>query len=67
MKIFLFLLLFPTLCFSQSIVSEVNLLFKQKQFAKAEQIASNYVSENPNDIDAIELLADAYGYQKKMG
>ena len=65
MKIFLFLLLFPTLCFSQSIVSEVNLLFKQKQFAKAEQIASNYVSENPNDIDAIELLADAYGYQKK--
>jgi len=65
MKIFLFLLLFPTLCFSQSIVSEVNLLLKQKQFAKAEQIASNYVSENPNDIDAIELLADAYGYQKK--
>jgi len=65
MKIFLFLLLFPTLCFSQSIVSEVNLLFKQKQFAKAEQIASKYVSENPNDIDAIELLGDAYGHQKK--
>ena len=65
MKKFLFLLLFPMFGFSQSIVIEVNQLFKQKQFIKAEKVASDYVSQNPNDLKAIELLGDAYGHQKK--
>jgi len=65
MKKFLFLLLFPMFGFSQSVVNEINLLFKQKQFIKAEQLASNYVVQNPSDLQAIELLGDAYGYQKK--
>jgi len=51
--------------FSQSVVNEINLLFKQKQFIKAEQLASNYVVQNPSDLQAIELLGDAYGHQKK--
>lgn len=65
MKKFLFLLLFPMFGFSQSIVIEVNQLFQQKQFVKAEKIASAYVKQNPSDLKVIELLGDAYGHQKK--
>jgi tetratricopeptide (TPR) repeat protein len=61
----LFLLLVPMIGFSQSIVIEVNQLFQQKQFVKAEQIANEYAKQNPNDLKAIELLGDAYGHQKK--
>ena len=55
----------PTFIFSQSIVIEVNQLFQQKQFVKAEEITSSYVLQNPNDLKVIELLGDAYGHQKK--
>ena len=65
MKKFLFLLLFPMFGFSQSILIEVNQLFQQKEFTKAEQMVSTYVLQNPNDLKAIELLGDAYGHQKK--
>ena len=65
MKKFLFLLLFPMFSFSQSIANEINQLFQQKQFVKAEQIASSFVAQNPNDLKAIELLGDAFGHQKK--
>ena len=50
MKKFLFLLLFPLFGFSQSMVIEINQLFQQKQFVKAEQKASEYVKQNPNKI-----------------
>jgi len=65
MKKILVLFLFPWLTFSQSILNEVNQLIEQKQFEKAEQIASAYVSDHSNDLKAIELLGDAYGHQKK--
>lgn len=65
MKKFLVFLFIPMFGFSQSIVSEVNLLIKQKQFVKAELLASNYAAQNPNNLNAIELLGDAYGHQKK--
>jgi len=65
MKKFLFLLLFPLFGFSQSMVIEINQLFQQKQFVKAEQKASEYAKQNPNNLKAIELLGDAYGHQKK--
>ncbi|MCK0177746.1 tetratricopeptide repeat protein [Flavobacteriaceae bacterium S0862] len=65
MKKFLIFLLFPMFGFSQSIVIEVNQLFEQKRFIKAEEIASDYAKQNPNDLKVIELLGDAYGHQKK--
>ncbi|PTM09827.1 MAG: hypothetical protein DA407_05015 [Bacteroidetes bacterium] len=65
MKKFLFLLMFPMFSFSQSIVKEINQLFQQKQFVQAEQVASSYVFQNPNNLNAIELLGDAFGHQKK--
>lgn len=64
MKKFLFLLLFPIFSFSQSTVVEINQLLQQKQFRKAEQLASFFVEENPSNFEAIELLGDAYGHQK---
>ena len=65
MKKFLIFLLFPMLAFSQSTVIEVNRLFQQKEFIKAEKIASDYAMQNPSDLKAMELLGDAYGHQKK--
>lgn len=65
MKKFLVFLFIPMFSFSQSIVNEVDQLFQQKQFVKAEQLASTYANQNPNDLRGIELLGDAFGYQKK--
>ncbi|MEZ4795762.1 MAG: hypothetical protein R2785_01220 [Flavobacteriaceae bacterium] len=65
MKKILFLFLLPCFAFSQSIETKINELFNKKQFVKAEQIASEYATQNPNDLKAIELLGDAYGHQRK--
>ena len=65
MKIFLFLFLCPLLLFSQSSLDEVESLFKNKQFKKAENVIINYLETYQNNLKAIELLGDAYGHQKK--
>ena len=53
------------LSYGQSQLAEVDTLFHQKQYVKAEGIISDYLKNNPNDLAAIELLGDAYGFQKK--
>lgn len=63
-KLFIFLV-FPYMVFPQSLNIEVQELFHKKQYIKAEQLAKQQVKNNPNDINAIELLGDAYGHQKK--
>ncbi|MFI1745334.1 tetratricopeptide repeat protein [Thalassobellus sediminis] len=65
MKIFWFLLIYPVLAFSQTSFDDVKMLFKNNQFKKAETLISQYLKTNPNNIEAIELLGDAYGHQKK--
>ncbi len=65
MRNFLYLLIIPVLGFSQTTLNEVDSLFKEKQYLKAEGVISNYLNESPNDLKAIELLGDTYGYQKK--
>lgn len=65
MKSLFFFILLPILAFSQSLEREVKTLFEKKQYAKAETLAYNYVVEHPKDLIAIELLGDAYGYQRK--
>jgi tetratricopeptide (TPR) repeat protein len=66
MKLFvLFLLWFPTIMFAQTKFEAIEQLFVEKQYVKAQEIMTEYVSSNPNDLKAIELLGDAYGYQKK--
>lgn len=63
-KLLLFLL-FPMFCLSQTAFNDVEDLFQKKQFVKAEKLASQLVTENPEDLKAIELLGDVFGYQKK--
>lgn len=65
MNKFLFLLLYPVLTFGQTSLDDVELLFQNKQYTKAENFIIQFLEENPNDLQAIELLGDAYGYQKK--
>ncbi|WP_072399628.1 tetratricopeptide repeat protein [Flaviramulus basaltis] len=65
MKHFLFLLLFPILGFCQPNLNEVDVFFQEKQFKQAEVFIINYLEVNPNNLEAIELLGDAFGHQKK--
>jgi tetratricopeptide (TPR) repeat protein len=63
-KIILFLWL-PLLSFSQDKLSEIALLIEQKAYNKAEVQTANYLKKHPNNLEAIELLGDALGCQKK--
>lgn len=66
MKLFVLILFwFPTFLFAQTKFEAVEQLFVQKQYVKAQDIMTEYVNSNPNDLRGIELLGDAYGYQKK--
>lgn len=61
----LFFLLLPFVGISQSLSVEADVLFKKKQFTKAEVLIKKHMASNPSDVEAIELLGDAYGHQKK--
>ena len=65
MKRLLVFILLPMLSFGQSQHETINQLFEAKQYVKAEQVAEDLVNENPNDLEAVELLGDAYGHLKK--
>ncbi|MEM6685550.1 MAG: tetratricopeptide repeat protein, partial [Bacteroidota bacterium] len=62
---FLFLLFVPVFVMSQTTAETVEQLFAQKQYSKAERILKDAVAQSPNDRQLIELLGDAYGFQKK--
>ena len=62
---FLFLLIVPLIGLGQSKLDHVDLLFHNKEYPKAERLLTNYLKEHPQDLKAIELLGDAYGYQKQ--
>ena len=51
--------------FGQTLAVEVDLLFQSKQFNKAENLLKNHVANNSTDVEAIELLGDAYGHQER--
>ncbi len=63
-KVFL-LLLFPVFAFCQSEFDKTEQLFQEKKYVIAEQIMFRFVAENPKNLKGIELLGDAFGYQKK--
>jgi len=63
-KYFLFFL-FPFLSFSQTSYQDLELLLEQKNYVKAEQLATPFVANNPKDLKAIEILGDSFGYQEK--
>jgi tetratricopeptide (TPR) repeat protein len=65
MKILLLLFLVPIMSFGQSLLVEVDQLFQNREYSVAEELITEYLNENPNDLVAIELLGDSYGFQKK--
>ncbi len=65
MKKLLLYLLFPMLGIAQSSLNDASVLLDQKQYKQAEALMKSYVSSNPTNLKAIELLGDAFGYQAK--
>lgn len=65
MRYLLFLIFVPYFSIAQSIANDVEFLFQQKEYVKAESILVEYLNENSDDIKAIELLGDSYGHQEK--
>jgi tetratricopeptide (TPR) repeat protein len=65
MKHFLLFLMVPVMSFGQSLLVEVDQLFQNRNYSEAEDMITEYLNDNPNDLVAIELLGDSYGFQKK--
>ena len=65
MKIIWIFLLVPLLSLGQNLSEKVSPMFENKKYDEAERSIQNYLETNSNDINAIELLGDTYGYQKK--
>ncbi len=64
MKANLLFILLPLFCTGQSLVMEVNQLFAKKEYVKAQAMLTEYMSDHPDDLEAVELLGDAYGHQR---
>lgn len=65
MRKFLILFLLPVMVFSQSAIDQANRLLDKKQYVKAEHVLHTYITQNPNNLSAIELLGHAYFHQEK--
>jgi len=65
MKYLIILLFFPLVTFGQLLSIDIPKYFENKQYTKAESELKVYLKNNPTNIEAIELLGDAYGYQEK--
>ncbi len=65
MNKFLYLLLFPIMVLGQTDLENAQTFLKDKKFKEAEKILVPFVTDNPSNIVALELLGDAYGHQKK--
>ena len=65
MNKFLLIFFVSAFCFSQSSKDNAKSYISDKNYKKAQQELTSFLKTNPSDIEAIELLGDAYGYQKK--
>ncbi|WGD33749.1 tetratricopeptide repeat protein [Olleya sp. YS] len=65
MKTFLLVLIFPIFVIAQTSVQKGKTFLESKQFSKAEKELKLFVDNNSDNLEAIELLGDAYGHQKK--
>ena len=65
MNRFFWLILMTSFCFSQTSIEDAKTYLDQKDFKKAQEEMETFLESNPNDKEAIELLGDAYGHQKK--
>lgn len=65
MKKFLLIFFMSSICFGQTSKDKAKTFIAEKDFKKAQQEMTTFLNDNPNDKEAIELLGDAYGHQKK--
>ena len=65
MRLIIFICCFPLFLMGQTSVEKGKAFIQQKLFSKAEAELKPFVDNNENDLEAIELLGDAYGHQKK--
>ncbi len=56
---------FPFISFSQTQKEQASRFITNKEYHKAELVMKDYLVKYDNDEDALELLGDAFGYQKK--
>ena len=62
MKLFFAFLLFPLVLIGQSkTVEQIHTLLDNNQLEQAKTLALKYHKENPNNLEAIEVLGDVYG------
>ncbi|TXD82814.1 hypothetical protein ESY86_12410 [Subsaximicrobium wynnwilliamsii] len=57
--------LVPFVVLGQADLDKAKKFIADKHYLKAEQLLSKYVAKHETDKKSIELLGDAYGYQKK--
>ena len=62
---FLCVFLVSSFCFSQNSKEKAETFIGKKQFKNAQQEMITFLKSNPDDKQAMELLGDAYGHQKK--
>ncbi|MFD1063847.1 tetratricopeptide repeat protein [Winogradskyella litorisediminis] len=55
----------PILVFAQTPIEKTKTFLAKKEYVKAEKEIKTFVDNNPLNKEALELLGDAYGYQKK--
>ncbi|MCB4807717.1 tetratricopeptide repeat protein [Tamlana sp. 62-3] len=65
MKRILVFLLIPVSVFGQINTAEMDAYFKNKQYKKAENVLTDFIKSNPENLEALEYLGDAYGYQER--
>lgn len=63
--VFLVLLVLPFTLTAQSLSEKMDVFFETKQYEKAETYVLDYLRTHPNNLEAIELLGDTYGFQKR--
>ena len=62
---FILCICFPVFLLGQTSVEKSKAFIAQKLFSKAETELKTFVANNEDNLEAIELLGDAYGHQKK--
>jgi len=61
---FIVTILFPFLAFGQTIYNEVDVMFQNKEYSRAEVVLQTYLNTHPNNVKALELLGDTYALQE---
>jgi len=62
---FFWIVLISSICFSQTSIEKAEVFIAKKQFKSAQSEMLTFIKTNPEDNQAIELLGDAYGHDKK--